>query len=325
MRAAIHAALFLAAALTGTSASDAQSGASTTHGVSKASMLGENDLDRLLARFDAEEKALKAELLATGPQLEVVRHRMSARGRAYYRGLRAGFLPVGGGFDALVDHAARLERLRRSLERDLAREQELTQHGVTLEARLVRLRAERAPLDVQREAMNRARFALAQEEDRRAAFSRAFETSVRPDHVAVYGADLGPTDLDERAGFRSLKGRLPLPLTGRVEVRQISRPGSSLPGLSFSAASSGQVRSVAAGRVAFADMYADYGLTVILDHGDHHYSLYSGLSSADVRVSEQLAAGAQVGTVKGDPDGGKLYFELRHRAEVIHPGAWFGL
>ncbi|CAN98144.1 putative exported peptidase [Sorangium cellulosum So ce56] len=289
------------------------------------SALAENDLDRLLAKLDAEEKALRAELDAIGPALELTRRRMIARGRAYYRHVRAGFLPVGGGFDALVDHAARVERTRLALERDLAREAELTRRSAELADRLTHLGAERAPLEVHREAMNRARVALAQEEERRAAFSRAFETSVRPDYLAIYGADTGPAELDRRAGFRALMGRLPFPIAGRAEVRKVSRRGVGGPGVELTALDGAPVRSVAAGRVAFADTYADYGLTVIVDHGERLYSVYANLGAADVRAGDQLQGGARVGTVASGSNGAKLYFELRRGAEVIDPGPWFGM
>lgn len=287
--------------------------------------LGDNDLDRLIAKLDAEEKALRSELDGTGPELDVTRRRMIARGRAYYRVIRAGFLPAGGGFDALVDHAARVERTRRALERDIAREAELTRRGVELADRLTRLGAERAPLEIQREAMNRARNALAQEEERRAAFARAFETSVRPDHLAIYGAAVGPTDADSRAGFRALRGRLPFPIAGRAEVRKVMRRGAAGPGLELAAAPGAPVRSVAAGRVAFADTYADYGTTVILDHGDRYYSIYANLGAAGVHAGDQVPGGARVGEVGVTSDGSKLYFELRKGADTIEPGAWFGL
>lgn len=289
------------------------------------SALAENDLDRLLAKLDAEEKALRAELDAIGPALDVTRRRMIARGRAYYRHVRAGFLPIGGGFDALVDHAARVERTRLALERDLAREAELTRRSAEIAERLTRLGAERAPLEVQREAMNRARIALAQEEERRAAFARAFETSARPDYLAIYGADVGPAELDRGVGFRSLEGRLPFPIAGRAEVRKVVRRGVGGPGVELTAAAGAPVRSVAAGRVAFADTYADYGLTVILDHGERYYSVYAGLGAADVRAGDQLPGGARVGAVGGGSGTGQIYFELRRGADVVDPGPWFGM
>src|SRR5437870_3980061 len=115
------------------------------------SAAGINDLDRMLSRSENEERALRAELAEIGPKLELTRRRMVARGRAYYRLVRAGLLPAGGGFDALVDHAAHMERTRMALERDLLAESALLKQSGEIQAKLGRIRAERAPLELQRE------------------------------------------------------------------------------------------------------------------------------------------------------------------------------
>ena len=302
-------------------ADDGRSGAVATGTVGAAG----SEFDRLLAKLDGEEKALRAELAAGTNELAMVRQRIVVRGRSYYKLVRAGLLPAGGGFEALVDHAAKVERTRLALERDLAIEKRLMERGIEIGERLTRLRAEREPLDVQREAMTRARAALTQAEERRAAFARAFETSERPGHVAIYGADLGPNDVDPRAGFRALKGRLLLPVTGRAEVRRVTRPGG-VSSVELAAPVGTAVRSVAAGRVAFADRYEDYGLTVLLDHGDHYYSLYASLEGADVRVGETVPAGGRIGTigsVGGQP--AALVFEVRKNADSLDAATWLGL
>jgi septal ring factor EnvC (AmiA/AmiB activator) len=83
---------------------------------------------------------------------------------------------------------------------------------------------------------------------------------------------------------------------------------------------------VAAGRVAFADRYDDYGLTVILDHGDHYYSLYANLRSTEVRAGDGLPSGGRIGMVGGDgTHGTALYFELRHKASTLDPSPWLGI
>ena len=285
-----------------------------------------NELDRLLSRADTEEQSLKSEMVDLGPRLDLVRRRMRARGRAYYRLIRAGLLPAGGGFDALVDHAAHVERARLALERDVGVEATLMRRTTEIDVRLSKLRVDRAPLELQREAMSRARLALQETEERRSAFARAFETSQRPDSVAIYGADLGPTDEGARSGFRALKGRLPLPIAGRAEVRRVNHPGAGGPGVELVASVGAAVRSVAAGRVAFADTYDDRGITVILDHGDHYYSVYSNPGSAEVRTGESVSSGGRIGVVGlGNGHGAALYFELRHNAATIDPSPWLGL
>jgi murein hydrolase activator len=216
-----------------------------------------------------------------------------------------------------------VERVRRSLERDVAAETALVKRIGDLETRLARVRTERAPLAVQREALQRARQALQEVDERRAAFARAFETSVRPDAVAIYGTDLGPAP-DAQAGFRSLRGRLPFPVAGRAEVNRVNRGGGAA--VELVAPMGMAVRSVAAGRVAFADRQDGYGLIVIVDHGDHYFSLYGSLGSSDVHAGDSVPSGARLGIV-GSIDGSapRLYFELRHNATTLDPGPWLGL
>jgi septal ring factor EnvC (AmiA/AmiB activator) len=315
MRPLVPAALVLALGAVPAAAQGVPAGASAS--------AQQTEVDRLLARADAEERALTAELDEARPRLDLTRRRILARGRAYYRLVRAGLLPAGGGFDALVDHAARVERTRRALERDVAAEGTLAKRIGELETKLARIREGRAPLAVQREALQRARLALQETDERRAAFARAFETSVRPDAVAIYGADMGPLP-DAHLGFRSLKGRLPFPIAGRAEVNRVNRGAG--PAVELVAPSGTVVRSVAPGRVAFADRQDGYGLIVIVDHGDHYFSLYGSLAGADVHAGDAMPSGARIGTV-GSIEGGppRLYFELRHNASTLDPGPWLGL
>jgi septal ring factor EnvC (AmiA/AmiB activator) len=315
--------LVLAALIGLTALPGARAAAQQNNNAAINGAVAQTEVERLLARAESDEQKLNADLTDARPQLEMLRRRVQLRGRAYYRLVRAGLLPAGGGFDALVDHAAHVERTRRALERDVGAEGALVKRIHEMEGRLSRVKADKGPLEVQRDALRRARAALAEAEERRSAFARAFETSVRPEAVAVYGTDFGPTP-DPRAGFRSLRGRLPFPIAGRAEVNRVNRGGG--PAVEMLAPSGTVVRSVAAGRVSYADRYDDYGLTVILDHGDHYYSVYASLGSNDVHVGDAVNAGARLGTV-GSTDGSppKLYFELRHNASSLDPAPWLGL
>ena len=71
------------------------------------------------------------------------------------------------------------------------------------------------------------------------------------------------------------------------------------------------VRAVFPGRVAFADQYDPFGQIVILDHGDHFYTLMGDLGSIDVKVGRRSFRGSQIGTVGQGPKGPLLYFEVR--------------
>jgi len=221
-----------------------------------------------------------------------------------------------------------VERTRAAVLRDVARRDELHAKKKALGERLTRLRAEKAPLEVHRAAMERARTALVQADERRAAFERAFETSTAPpDYVAVYGADLGPTDDAVAAGgFESLRGRLPFPLAGRAEVRRLEKPGGGGVALELTSPGGAVARAVAPGRVVFADRYENDEVTVILDHGENYYSIYGNLTDTDVKVGESIPSSSRLGAVNPrGREGAVLYFELRHRGDTIDPAPWLGL
>ncbi len=283
------------------------------------------DVDRALDQLDRQERAAKKELRDLADESKQVHERAIARGRAYVRMARAGLLPVGGGFQALVDHAARLERVRRGLERDLDREQEITARRIALGKRLDRIGVERGPLELEQGAMQHARTALLAEQDRALAFQRAFDDSGPTSHAAVYGAGTGPGDPSDLAsGFAAMKGRLPFPLTGRAEISSASRNGGG-PGLEMRAPRGAPVRAVFPGRVAFADTYADYGKTVIVDHGGSFYTVSANLAEITVKVGEDVSTGARIGTVGDSGTGPMLYFEIRKAADTLSPTDWFGL
>jgi septal ring factor EnvC (AmiA/AmiB activator) len=281
-----------------------------------------DDVSRLRKAAGRDEQGLAERLETLGREAKDVDARILKRGRAYVRLSRAGLMPVGDGFEALVEHATRLERLHHVLEADLSRAKLVATERLAVAKQLEGVRAHRQALDDEERVLVRAEDALRAADERERAFAQAFETG---GHTAVYGA-VGPADPEPTAsGFASLKGRLPFPLGGRSEIRPARRASSDGPGLEMRAALGTPVRSVAAGRVAFADTYADYGKTIIIEHGRRHYTVSANLSSIDVAVGDEVSAGQRLGAVGDSGNGPGLYFELRVGKETVDPSAWFGI
>jgi len=284
------------------------------------------DAERRLSELNRQCQAAKAELERLSKEADSAHARTVTRGRVYVRLARAGLLPVGGGFEALVEHAVRLERLRNAIGRDLKLERELSTRRVDLGRQLLDLETRRSTLDNEVRAMSAAQSALLSEQDRANAFARAFSGGVGSAHTAVYGAGVGPNDsAPSTGGFASLKGRLPFPITGRSEIRTAQRAGSEGPGLEMLAPAGSVVRAVQAGRVAFADSYAAYGRTVILDHGGGYYTVSANLGSIDVKVGDDLSSGTRLGTVGNSDGSSRLYFEIRAGTNTLPPTDWFGI
>lgn len=283
-------------------------------------------LDRKVADLDTEEQSDKQELARLGAELALGHARVLAHGKELYKLTRAGLLPIGGGFASLVTYAMHVERARRLVIGDLEDEARLSGRAADLARDLERVARDRISYATQRTAMDAARLAMQDERRRQAAFDQAFQTSTGAsgDYVAVYGGSGFAPDLPA-SGFATARGRLLFPVVGRAEVRAAHRDGTDGPGLEIHATVGTVVRAVFAGRVAFADRYGPYGRIVILDHGDHYYTVSGNLDEIDVKIGQEVGPGERIGTVGDDGEGPMLYFEVRHGSQTVAPGPWLGI
>ena len=126
--------------------------------------------------------------------------------------------------------------------------------------------------------------------------------------------------------FASLRGRLPMPATGRIQTGFGAQDdsGRTLSGVLISAPSGSPVHAIARGRVAYADWLKGYGMLLILDHGDGYMSLYGYNDSLRKEVGDWVAAGETIAS-SGNSGGQKaaaLYFELRLKGKPLNPKPW---
>ncbi len=143
----------------------------------------------------------------------------------------------------------------------------------------------------------------------------------------VFNNDKLPDNRFDGKPFEQLKGKLTLPVMGEVvNTFGSARPDSTVlwRGLLLRAASGQPVKSVAAGRVVFADWLRGFGNLLIIDHGKGYMSLYGNNETLYKQVGDVLRGGdtvAAVGNSGGNEDSG-VYFELRHRGEPLDPIKW---
>ena len=84
------------------------------------------------------------------------------------------------------------------------------------------------------------------------------------------------------------------------------------------------VRAPAAGSVTVAGTYQEYGITVILDHGQDIKSLYGHLSRLNVKPGERVERGAVVGWSgnTGRSTGAHLHYEIMVKGQAVNPRAY---
>ncbi len=271
------------------------------------------------AQIDTEISGLAAER-------EEAEGRLHERARALYRIRRAGMLPVAGGFDSLMGHLARVQRLSRMVKDDLETMDFLGQRGAAL-------RSEKNEL---KKALDEAQGALVAleakkqelENSRRSAslFQETLQGAPQaaPQEQLTYGRIRVSGDMDDLGdGFVKMRGQLALPVQGSMRIGESSREGA--PGLEFYGRPGGPVRAAADGRVAFARQYGAYGLMVIIDHGSSYYTVYGGLGSSDVQVGDWIGMSTRVGTLDNMGPDAILFFEVRKGTRPLNARDWLGL
>lgn len=142
--------------------------------------------------------------------------------------------------------------------------------------------------------------------------------------------DSGVLDLLFRPSFFEKKGQLPAPVTGTIlqkfgllrdEEHNVSL---SHKGIFYAVPRGSLVRAVFAGKVAFSGVIPGYGNSLVIDHGDHYYTVYSHNEVLNVSAGAEIQQ-SQVVAVSGASSerfGEGIYFEVRHFSEPYDPQTW---
>ena len=142
--------------------------------------------------------------------------------------------------------------------------------------------------------------------------------------------DSGLFDLLFKPSFADQKGELPPPLPGIVSKKFGLIKGEDHPytfsnkGVFISSAKGTPIKAVFSGTVSYVGELPGFGPTLILDHGDHYYSVYSHAEDIKVAQGDEITQSqvlALVGAGKQDSPNG-MYFEIRHFSEPYDPQQW---
>lgn len=120
------------------------------------------------------------------------------------------------------------------------------------------------------------------------------------------------------------KGELQQPLVGVVKNSfgskqdDLNQFSYFISGLYFLTQPLAVVKPVSSGKVIYADFIPHRGLSVIVEHPGHYYSVYSNLESLTTAVDKTV----DTDVVLGKASNNDFYFELRHKNISIDPKNW---
>lgn len=144
------------------------------------------------------------------------------------------------------------------------------------------------------------------------------------------------TDVDReliaflKPSFFEKKGELDLPVQGNLiqgfgiisdpkYKTQLSHKGWQIASLEGN-----PVQAVFDGEIAHSGWLPGYGQTVIVDHGDHYYTVYAHMKNLAVKRGDQVKKGDSIAqaTSPSKKTGSGIYFEIRHFSEPENPRNW---
>jgi len=127
--------------------------------------------------------------------------------------------------------------------------------------------------------------------------------------------------------FRKLKGKLKLPVKGKIIHKFNSKrkvTGVRWKGLFIKSLEGSEVYAVASGKVVFSDWIKGFGNIIIIDHGKGYMSLY-GNNNSLLKESNDIVKGGSVIALVGNSGGNitnGLYYELRKNSKPFNPLKW---
>lgn len=227
----------------------------------------------------------------------------------------------------LTQLSTQISSQRREINRLKQNEQQLTHIVEEINRMLEKKRAEAAKKRAEN-AKRRAELAKKKQERKKSVDKKTqpAEKTSEPEVEESSIEEIADDSLSGKA-FASLKGKLKLPIKGEL-VNRFGSPresgGLSWKGIFIRTESGQAVRSVADGRVVFADWLRGFGNLLIVDHGGGYMSLYGYNESLLKAVGDAIKSGesiAQAGNTGGNATSG-LYFELRYQSKPLDPMSW---
>ena len=329
-------------------------------GEKEKSLLGQlSDLEKEIAEKRSFLRDLRDRLKQTKQELEKRRkglselektlgeagERLEQRLRAFYKYAKRGYFQVLATSAGLHDLRRRIKYLQTLMRGD----QELLGRMVHIRQRheqeMNRIREKLETIDRLEGTENIRLASLQKDLDKKVLLlmrvhkeKEFYETAVKELELAAQ--NLGDTliNLEKRpekeneklrlpSGFENIKGRLPLPFSGKIIRRPKRFNDKGLKthkGMFIAGSPGGEVKAIYPGRVDFSGWLKGYGQIIVINHGSRFFTVSAHLSQRRKDEGEMVRKGEVIGILgdSGSPEGAMLYFEIRRGGKNIDLSKW---
>ncbi|MEJ2154583.1 MAG: peptidoglycan DD-metalloendopeptidase family protein [Desulfobacteraceae bacterium] len=253
--------------------------------------------------------------------------------------------------DSFFDFVSRKETLERILAQDETFLEELNRNKTALESLLtqlntrkaekraleLKLRERAAKLDAQQQKRKKLLKTIRGKKSLELAALKALREAALELDAAIVRIEPATPPIDAAVGskrqnkpFKAHKGLLSWPVKGKIisffgpHQNKKFAVTNFQSGINIQAERGEPIRSVSDGHVIFANWFKGFGNMMILDHGDHYYTVYAHLEEVFKVKGDRVDQGEVIATVgdSGSMKGPALHFEVRHHGKPIDPLKW---
>ena len=274
---------------------------------------------------------------------EELLHRLTKRLRAMYKMRKGGVLKVVFSVDPSGDIGRRHKYLTMIMEYDTSLMDEYEANISGLKEQRQRLKELKKKMERTRraveakrnetEALKRKKVTILKRiRNEKARYSRLLEELESAARRLTSLVDkLREESMETGGGFASMKGRLDMPVKGKIisfygKVRHPKfKTVTFNNGIVIEAPFGSVVKSVYDGKVAYTGWLKGYGQVMIIDHGSGFYTLFAHLHRILKEKGDRVTKGEVVGLVgdSGIQGSSGLYFEIRQKGIPRNPLSWF--
>jgi septal ring factor EnvC (AmiA/AmiB activator) len=130
--------------------------------------------------------------------------------------------------------------------------------------------------------------------------------------------------------FPKLKGQLAWPAEGRVITKFGRQWNPKLktttenPGIDIKGKPGSEVRVVLGGIVTTITFIRGFGTTIIVDHGNGFYTVYSHVTNVEINEDSEVRGGDVIAYMgdSGSINGSQLHFEVWGEGKILDPEKW---
>jgi septal ring factor EnvC (AmiA/AmiB activator) len=130
--------------------------------------------------------------------------------------------------------------------------------------------------------------------------------------------------------FPKLKGQLAWPAEGRVITKFGRQWNPKLktttenPGIDIKGKPGSEIRVVLGGIVTTITFIRGFGTTIIVDHGNGFYTVYSHVTNVEINEDSEVRGGDVIAYMgdSGSINGSQLHFEVWGEGKILDPEKW---